>query len=197
MQDNVLIAYSSDELKKLIPKFDKGIAKFLSGCGIGENDNYSGFSIHHMITKQDKVIHHDIDNEVIKILKKALPYIGNENKLREVLGTNYNTYELFIEELEEIVLIPTWFHNYLHRNKVDLNTLNSREDYYKLLKEVYLKKKKLKEIKFNDNNIYSALKSIEKVVVVTNFTKDEKTIGELKRIFNRIRRQDLFESNVD
>ena len=65
-------------------------------------------------------------------------------------------------EINNIVFIPTWFHNYLHSNKVP--RLRTRKDYYKMLKLVLLTENSYNEIKslsLNNSSVSNALKSIQ------------------------------------
>ncbi len=177
-----LVAYGNQELSKAILKADPDIINELKRFGV-EQIYGSGYVLHHF------------SNAKTTYLSKSRNPEYNPSELAKILNNkNYNPdmRDDLIKEIKNYtVLLPAWFHNWCTKHKKQIDNFTSRIEYYNLM-AVILKSSKIyeniKSLQFNDNTIYSALKSIENLAMVTDKDYKEKVIEDLKILFDKLQK---------
>ena len=178
-------AYS--KLRQYILNNDPELQKYLKYFGV-TNVSGSGYEIHHIDKNGDHLIeegHCKLYYDIIRIKLEQ----GQQEIEKEV---------------RNIVIIPSWFHKRCENNRTTHSTLlTDRKSYYVELKKCLLKfqdnrtqkqkrrKKKyqtpIKSLRFNDSDIHSAVKSLEKIALTVTDENKEDMIRNLQECYNYLK----------
>lgn len=178
-------AYS--RLRQAILDNDQELQKYLKYFGV-TNVSGSGYEIHHI----DKSGDHLIEEGHCKLYYDII-----RSKLEQ------GQYEIE-KEVRNIVIIPAWFHKRCENSKPQHSiSLTDRKSYYVELKKCLLKfqdnrtqkqkrrKKKyqtpIKSLRFNDSDIHSAVKSLEKIALTVTDENKDKMIKKLQECYNYLK----------
>ena len=178
-------AYS--KLRQTILNHDSELQKYLSYFGV-TNVSGSGYEIHHIDKNGDHLIEQ-----------------GHCKLYYDIIRTKLEQGDYEIEkEVRNIVIIPSWFHKRCENNRTTHSTpLIDRKSYYVELKNCLLKfqdnrtqkqkkrKKKyqtpIKSLRFNNSDIHSAVKSLEKIALTVTDENKEDMIRNLQKCYNYLK----------
>lgn len=173
--------YAYDEFKDFISNYKIGgtekLITYLSEYGF-EKVAGSGYVIHHFDntgithyieggkTKQEYQIYRDILQR-----KKHDPKMLSE----------------LTKQIQHIVLLPAWFHNYI-KHVPQAKNFTQRQQFYELMKSVLLTNQayeEIKALKFDGSSVVTALKSIRNLSLINNETSDD-IIKALRKLYKNI-----------
>ena len=172
----VLVAYDSQDLKRAILKTDRTIIDDLKQFGISRKIHGTGYVLHHMGLCETKYLSKDSEDSKKYSMRYITDVLNGKVKNDDLLNA-------LQREIENIVLLPEWFHNYYETHKSDdiMKNLYTRKDYYKAMAKILSNIEQYKFIKgfdFKSTTIHSAVKCIETLALT--FPKDKKkTVVEL------------------
>ena len=200
----IVANYGYDDLKKFIVKQNPQLLQPIKKYGI-QRLKRSGYVLHH-IGESSHFIEtgrkYNEYKEMLSILKDE--NLNNElssNFSKVALVTNatdinnLNRLELLkalLDEINHIILLPAWYHNYLHQNNIAYNNVTQ---YYtemeKLLKDYHNSRQQkgyniIKELQFNGNSIKTALNSIYNLATVANNQNKSEIIKQLTAVYQKI-----------
>ena len=201
----VIIAnYGYDDLKKFIVKQNQQLLQPIKKYGI-QRLKRSGYVIHHI----GESSHFIETGRKYSEYKEMLSILKDEN-LNNELAKNFTNVPLItkatdinnlsrlellkalLDEINHIILLPAWYHNYLHQNNI---SYNNAAQYYtemeNLVKKYYQNRQDqnhnvIKELQFNGQSIKSALNSIYNLATVANNQNKSEIIKQLTAVYQKI-----------
>ena len=134
------------------------------------NEQRSGWVVHHFIGRAEfiKAGYSSKQYEVFERILKEKEFTKEEqDRLDKENGKPllFPSKEQLQNEINNVVIIPTWFHNYIHQQNVSVG--NSRKDFYELLRLILLEEESYEaigQLTFDETNLFTALKSIENLI---------------------------------
>lgn len=184
-QESLIIAkpqYTYQDVKKLA--ITKGnLLKNIERYGIEDEFN-NGYCLHHLRNKP-----HEFGS------RKGKGSLAHYERICKTLNDkNFDTayFDQLKEELENIVLVPIWYHRHLHTNKIKFS---NRDECYKFLEKMLVSTEKCDEIealKFDNSSIRKALDSVARVLIIPGALPNKKDfIDKLEVIFNEIKQDNI------
>ena len=179
-------AYS--KLRQEILEYDNELKQYLHYFGV-KNVTGSGYEIHHI----DKSNKHLIEE-------------GHCKLYYDIIRMKLEQGEQSIkDEIKNIVIIPSWFHKRCENNKtIHSIALLDRKSYYIELRNCLLKlqdnrtkkqkktkkeyKVPIKSLQFDNSDIHSAVKILEKLALIVTEENKEQIIKELYKCYNYIKK---------
>lgn len=168
---------------------------------------HSGFVIHHINKTTTHFIEAGRSNDEYK---RMLLVLKDEDLHKQLNGASglqkttksdnlgkFDALQLlnFLEnEMDNLILLPAWYHNYLHENGIQFRNKNNCYSYMiRLVKQVIRKRNRnrVKALEFHGNTIKTAIDSIQNLATVVNNQNKTDIINGLAEVFDKIQKKIL------
>lgn len=197
----IVANYAYDDLKKEVVNKRQELLDYVKEYGVYFL-KHSGFVIHHTSKHTTHFIENGRSNDdysrMLRVLKdeSLSTQLGNVKKLARGKDpneiSNYDDVQLLNcleREMDNLILLPAWYHNYLHNNGI---YYPDKRKYYEemkaLVKRVIRKrnKKRVKALEFHGNSIKTAIDSIQNLATVVNNQGKAEIIDGLAFVFKKL-----------
>ena len=139
---------------------------------------FVGWALHHLNGRSNG---HQIQNR--KTSKQYEQMLEKINKGQKTI----------IKELESCILIPVWFHDYLHETGL-ANLIQDKQELFDKLKQILNTEdtiQEIKKLKFDGKTIIDQLKSIQRLVNVSHLVSSVKVTQMLQKAYREVVNQML------
>ena len=177
----IIADYAYDEFKDFISNYEidgtETLITYLSKYGFKKAAG-SGYVIHHF------------DNTGITHYIEAGKTKQEYQIYRDILQRKKHDPKMLSEltkQIQHIVLLPAWFHNYI-KHVPQAKNFTQRQQFYELMKTVLLTKQayeKIKALNFDGSSVVNALKSIRNLSLINNESSDD-IIEDLRSLYEKI-----------
>lgn len=188
----LIVAYPSEDIKKLVYRIDPSIIKYIRKFGVRRNFSDSGYVFHHMTYPENRgVIYSAISTDEIKEIRQAVQTFEN-TKIKT------DKYKELEEEVKDIVLLPAWFHDKYHTyGKEKWKPMTTRAAYYKKMGELLRSddifnpesEEYIDALNFDDTSIHSALQCLTRLSTTVPKDYRKVVIGLLEEDFDEMRKK--------
>ena len=190
----VLFQKVKNELFENTPCFDdlKNI-----GIDVKLNDDYE---MHHLDNKKKKFFKTQSKKDGYTLAQIYQQIIDKLNEIKQLYKENSyeelkneaikgELKELF-QQLDILVLIPKWYHHYIHNNKLKFNSRKQCYQHLKTLLKNVKNSSQIQQLKFDGSSIKNALNSIQKLAQIIKFNQlDENLfIKKIKQSFDQLKK---------
>jgi len=202
----IVANYAYDDLRKLVvsmrPQLIEDVKKYGVFCL-----KHSGFVIHHLNKTTTHFIESGRNNDdykrMINVLKDSNLAISSSAGLQRNTQSDdiskFSDAQLryFLElEMNNIILLPAWYHNYLHDIGKQFRTKEKCYEFMiTIVKRVIRNRKnnktRVKALEFNGNSIKTAIDSIQNLATVVNNQNKMDIINGLADVFQKIQKKIL------
>lgn len=169
----LLASYAYDKFKNFIAA-KYGMLREAGGLVNGDVGK-GGYVAHHF-NSPTHLIENGLEPTTYENYKAALNGASADPQLRRLLEA----------EIAHIVFLPTWFHNYLHDNKIP--PFRSRREYYDTLRLVLESAESyeaIKALRFNGGSIAEALKSIRNLAAAIPDQGNAELLEDLRQLYDK------------